>query len=65
MPDERPVEYVKVKDLNPESKNVNTTVKLPVPSLRGSIVRLLSDSGRSKVPAPACIMRRLPLGANQ
>jgi len=28
MPDERPVEWVKVKDLNPESKNVNTVVKV-------------------------------------
>ncbi len=28
MPDERPVEWVKVKDLNPESKNVNTNVKV-------------------------------------
>jgi replication factor A1 len=28
MPDERPVQYVKIKDLNPESKNVNTTVKV-------------------------------------
>lgn len=28
MPDERPVEWVKVKDLTPESKNVNTTVKV-------------------------------------
>lgn len=28
MPDERPVEYVKVKDLTPESKNVNIVVKV-------------------------------------
>lgn len=28
MPDERPVEWVKVKDLTPEAKNVNTTVKV-------------------------------------
>jgi len=28
MPDERPVEWVKVKDLTPDSKNVNTTVKV-------------------------------------
>jgi replication factor A1 len=28
MPDERPVEYVKVKDLTPESKNVNIIVKV-------------------------------------
>jgi replication factor A1 len=28
MPDERPMEWVKVKDLTPESKNVNTIVKV-------------------------------------
>lgn len=28
MPDERPVQWVKVKDLNPESKNVNAVVKV-------------------------------------
>lgn len=28
MPDERPIEYVKVKDLTPESKNVNIIVKV-------------------------------------
>jgi replication factor A1 len=28
MPEERPIEYVKVKDLTPESKNVNIIVKV-------------------------------------
>src|ERR1051326_778248 len=36
---------------------LNTMVKLPVPSLRGSTVRLLSDNGISKVPAPPCVIR--------